>query len=217
MKNFDKVTSFTKLHFYRLFQNQVEWFLLAFFSWRHLYANWWFSWHKLSEELTRKLWLTWIFRFILEIVLLTSTLRLIFLHLHFTITDSFFFKRWQACKSSALTSFSVKESTLQIFTSSSSSLIDGGTGFTSMDPCRWYWALVTAFSSNWTTPSVNNLLQFLAIAKWDETTSNLLKKSSNRFDKSDSFDVISSIVMSSSINSSFERFSCLNHFSNRWW
>ena len=138
--------------------------------------------------------------------LLISTLRLSFLHLHFTITDSFFFKRWQACKSSGLTSCPVKENALQKFTLSSSSLAEGGTWFTSTDSRRWYWAFATAFLSNWTTISVNNLLQFLAIAKSDETTSNPLKKSSNRFDKSESFDDISSTVMSSSISSSFERF-----------
>ena len=69
---------------------------------------------------------------------LTSTRRLSFLHLNFTVTDSFVFKRWQACKSFGLTSCSVKESALQMLTSSSSSLIDGGTGFTSTDSRRWY-------------------------------------------------------------------------------
>ena len=101
--------------------------------------------------------------------LLTITLRLSFLHLNFTITNSFFFKRWQACKSSGLTSCPVKESALQMFISSSSALIDGWTGFTSTDSRRWYWAFVTAFHSNRATLSVNNLLQFLAIAKSDET------------------------------------------------
>ena len=51
------------------------------------------------------------------------------------------------------------------------------------------------------------MLQFLAIAKSDEKTSNLLKKTSNRFDKSECFGDISLTVMSSSISSSFERFS----------
>ena len=138
---------------------------------------------------------------------LTSTRRLSFLHLNFTVTDSFFFKRWQACKSFGLTSCSVKENALQMLTSSSSSLIDGGTGFTSTDSRRWYWAFVTAFLSDWTTLSVNNLLQFLAIAKSDETTSNLLRKSTNWFDKLESFYDISPTVMSSSISSSFEGFS----------
>ena len=95
-----------------------------------------------------------------------------------------------------------------MFTSSSLSLIDAGTGFTSTDSGRWYWVFVTALLSYWTSLSVNNLLQFLAIAvTTDVTNSNLLKKPSNRFDKSESFDDISSAVMSSSISSSFERFS----------
>ena len=98
-----------------------------------------------------------------------------------TITDSFFFKRWWACKSFGLTSCPVKEIAFQMFSSSSSLLIDGGTGFTSTDSRRWYWALVTAFLSSWTTLSVSNLLQFLVMAKSDETTSNLLRKSLNRF------------------------------------
>ena len=58
--------------------------------------------------------------------LLTWTLHLSFLHLNFTITDSFFFIRWQACKSSGLTSCLVRGSALQMFSSSSSSLIDVG-------------------------------------------------------------------------------------------
>ena len=45
------------------------------------------------------------------------------------------------------------------------------------------------------------------MAKSEETTSNFVKKTSNRLDKSESFDVISSTVISSSINSFFERFS----------
>ena len=177
------------LTFTTLFQNQVEWILPAFFSWQHLYASWWFSWCMLSDMNSLRENLSWcrssdLFQ---RFFLLTSMLRLSFLHLNFTITDSFFFKRWQACKSSGLTSYPVKESALQMFTSSSSSLIDGGTGFTSTDSRRWYWAFVTAFISDWTTLSVNNLLQFLALAKSDETTSNLLRKSTNLFDKLESF------------------------------
>ena len=57
------------------------------------------------------------------------------------------------------------------------------------------------------TLSVSNLLQFLVMAKSDETTSNLLKKYLNRCVKSEIVDVMSSTVMSSSISSSFEMFS----------
>ena len=155
------------LTFTALFQNQVEWNLPAFFRWRHLYASRWFLWHMLSDMKSLPENLSWcrssdLFR---RFFVLTSTLRLSFLHLNFIITDSFFFKWWQACKSLGLTSCPVKENALQMFTSSFSSLIDGGTGITSTDSRRWYWAFVTAFLSNWTTLLVNNLLQFLAIAK----------------------------------------------------
>ena len=153
-----------------------------------------FSWRR-SSDLFRRF-----FR-------LTSTFCLSFLHLILTITDFFFFKRWQTCKSFGLISCPVKESASQMFSWSSSSLIDGGIGFTSTDSRRWYWALVTVFLSSWTTLPVSNLFQFLVMAKSDETTSYLLKKSSNRFVKSEIFYVISSTVMSSSISSSFERFS----------
>ena len=106
------------LTFAALFQNQVEWILPAFFSWQHLYASWWFSWHMLSNMKSLPENLSWrrssdLFP---RFFLLTSTFRLSFLHLNFTITDSFFFKRWQTCKSSGLTSCSLKESALQMFT-----------------------------------------------------------------------------------------------------
>ena len=148
------------LTFTALFQNQVEWILSAFFSLRHLYASWRFSWHMLSDMKSLPENLSGcrssdLFR---RFFLLTS------------ITDSFFFKWWQACKSSGLTSCPVKESALQMLILSSSSLIDGGTGFTSTNSRSWYWAFVNAFLSNWTTLSVNNLLQFFAIADSDETT-----------------------------------------------
>ena len=80
-------------------------------------------------------------------------------------------------------------------------------GFISTDFHRWYRELVTAFLSSWRTLSVSNLLQFLVMAKSDETTSNLLKKYLNRCVKSEIVDVMSSTVMSSSISSSFEMFS----------
>ena len=158
------------LTFTALFQNQVEWILPAFFSWRHLYASWWFSWHMLSDMKNLPENLSW--RRSLDLFqrffLLASTLRLSFLYLNFIITDSFFFKRWQACKSFGFNSCPIKESTLQMFTSSSSSLIDGWTGFTSTDSRRWNWALVTAFLSNWITLSINSLyssLQWLSQMK----------------------------------------------------
>ena len=207
MKHFDKVISFSKLNVYCIIP-KPSWVdftcilqLMTFICQLTVFmahARWMKS---LPENLSWRRSSNLFQRFFL----LESMLHLSFLHLNFTITDSFLFKWWQACKSSGLTSCPVKESALQMFTSSSSSLINGGTGFTSIDSCQG--AFVTAFLSNWTTLLVNNLLQFLAIAKSDETTSNLLKKSLNRLDKSESFDDISSTEMSSSISSSFERFS----------
>ena len=160
------------LTFTTLFQNQVEWILPVFFSWWHLYASWLFSWCMLSDMKSLPENLSWhrssdLFQ---RFFLLTSMLRLSFLHLSFTIIDSFFFKQWQAFKSSGLTSCPVNESALQMLILSFSSLIDGGTGFTSTDSCSWYWAFVNAFLSNWTTLSVNNLLQCLVMAESDETT-----------------------------------------------
>ena len=209
MTNFDRVTSCTEFDIYCIIP-ELEWIFPAFFSWRHLYASWWFSWHMLSDMKSLPENFSWrrssdLFR---RFFRLTSTFCLSFLHLNFTITDSFFFKQRQACKLFALTSCLVKESDLQMFSSSPSSLIDGGTGFTSTDSHRWYLALVNAFLSNWRILSVSNLLQFLVMAKSDETTSNLLKKSSNQFVKSEIFDVMSSTVMSYLISSSFER--CFN-------
>lgn len=87
----------------------------------------------------------------------------------------FFFKRWQTCESSCLTSCPVEESVLQMLSSSSSSLIDAGTRFTSTNSSRWYRVLVTVFLSNWITLSTSNLLQFFVIAKSQKRNSNLLK------------------------------------------
>ena len=56
-------------------------------------------------------------------------------------------------------------------------LIDVGTGFNNSDSWRWYWALLTAFLSNWTIFSVNRQLQFLVTTSSEERISNLFKKS----------------------------------------
>ena len=110
MKNSDRVTSFTKFDIYSIIPEprrvdfpcilQLTTFicqLMVFMA----HAPWYeslpenFSWHRSSD-------LFWRF------FQLTSTFCLSFLHLNFPIIDFFFFKQWQACKSS--------------------SLIDGGTG-----------------------------------------------------------------------------------------
>ena len=155
-----------------------------------------------------------------KIFLSTRTLCLCFLHLNFTITVSCSFKRWQACRPSGLTSCPVKESALQVFSSSYSSLIDVGTGFTFTDSRQWHQALVTTFFSDWITLSVSNLLQFFVIAKSEEKTSDLFLQSSDRFDCSDSFDM-SSTVITSPMSSSFQRFSnwlfVQTVISRGWW
>ena len=138
------------LTFTALFQNQVEWILPAFFSWRHLYASWWFSWHMLSDMKSLPENFSWrrssdLFR---RFFLLTSTPRFSFLHLHFIITDSFFFKQWQACTSSGLTSCSIKGSALQMFISSSSSLIDGGWFAKSVIDLKRVWFANPRFLEN---------------------------------------------------------------------
>ena len=118
------------LTFTALFQNQVEWIFPAFFSWQHLYASWWFSWHMLSDMKSLPENFSWrrssdlFWRFFR----LTRTFCLSFQHLNLTITNSFFFTRWKACRSFGLTSCPVKESDLQMFSSRSSSLIDRGQG-----------------------------------------------------------------------------------------
>ena len=198
------------LTFTALFQNQVEW---------HLYASWWFSWHMLSNMKDFPENFSWcrssdLFR---RFFWLTSTFCLSFLHLNFTITDFFLFKQWQAGKWSSLTSCLVKESAWQMFSSSSSSLMEGQ-GLPPLILADYTEHLVTAFLSIWTTLSVNSLLQFLAMANSDETTSDLLKKSLNWFFKSDIFDVIDSDEFFNQFFfwEVFQLTSCLNHFSRGW-
>ena len=53
-----------------LFQNHVEWILPAFFNCLHLWDNWWFSWHMLSETKSLPEKLSWVktFWFITEVL-----------------------------------------------------------------------------------------------------------------------------------------------------
>ena len=120
MENFEGVTFFTTL--IALSQNQVESTFPAFFNWRHLYTSWWFSWHMLFDTKSLPENFSWrrssnLFR---RFFLSTSIQLLYILHLNFTVTVSFFFKRWQAYKSPGLTSCLIQESALQMFSSSSS-------------------------------------------------------------------------------------------------
>ena len=101
----------SSLTFITLFQNYIEWIFSAFFSCLHLYANWWFSWHILSEMKSLPANFSWLRlsdllrRFSLSI----RIFRFCFLDLNFTITISFFLRRWQAWRSCGITSWPVKE------------------------------------------------------------------------------------------------------------
>ena len=138
---------------------------------------------------------------------LIRMLCLCFLHLNSIMTVFFFFKWWHAWRSSGFTSWPVRENALQTLLSRTSSPIVVGRGFISSDSWQWYWALSTAFLSNWTILSLSNRLQFLLTVSSEERISYRLRKSSKRLVRSDSLEDISSTLISSSINSSFERFS----------
>ena len=83
--------------------------------------------------------------------------------------------------------------------------IDPGTGFISSDSRRWYWALLTAFLSNWTILSVSKRLQFLLTVSSELRISYRLRKSPKRLVRSDSLEDMSSTLICLLINSSFER------------
>ena len=133
-------------------------------------------------------------------------LRFWFLHLNLTITASFFFKQWHAWRSSGFISWPVRDNGLQTLFSRTSSPIDTGTGFIFSDSRRWYWVLLTPFLSNWTILSDSKRLQFLLAVGSELRISYRLRKSSKRLVRSDSLEDMSSTLISSSINSSVERF-----------
>ena len=118
-----------------------------------------------------------------------------------------FFKRWHSWRSSGFISWPVRDNALQTLFSRISLPIDAGTGFMSCDSRWWYWALLTAFLSNWTILSVSKRLQFLLTVSSELRISYRLRKSSKRLVRSDSLEDMSSTLISSSIYSSFERFS----------
>ena len=126
-----------------------------------------------------------------------------FLHLNLTITVSFF---WHAWRSSGFTSWPVRDNALQTSFLRTSSPINTGTGFISSDSQQWYWALLTAFLPNWTILSASKLLQFLLTVSSELRISHHLRKSWKWLVRSDGLEDMSSTLISSSINSSFERF-----------
>ena len=80
------------LTFIMLFQNHVEWIFQAFFNCLYLYANWWFSWHMLSEMKILPANFSWLrFSDLLRRFFLSIRIfRFCFVDLNFTITVSFF-------------------------------------------------------------------------------------------------------------------------------
>ena len=143
----------------------MEWILPAVFNWRHLYANWWFSWDILSpirslpethncdrsEDLSFKF-----FR-------LERTFYLCVRHLNLTMTWLRFSKRWHECSCSGVTLAPVRDKALQIFSFKISSYKLSGTGFISIVSFLWYWEFVIAFLSSWIILCNRWLLQFLDI------------------------------------------------------
>ena len=102
-----------------LFQNQIEWIISEFFSWRHLKASCWFfiahtfahkrltenfNWESSNDVCWRNLLFIWIER-------------CNFLSLNFKIILFLYFSRWHACKSSEVTSCTVREIALQAVSS----------------------------------------------------------------------------------------------------
>ena len=157
-----------------------------------------------------------------RLFLLIRMLRFCFLHLNLTIIVSFFFKWWHVWRSSGFIWWPVRDNALQMLPSRTSSPIVAGTGFISSDSQRWYWALLTPFLSNWTILSQSNQLQFLLTVSSEEKISYCLRKSSKRLVRSSSLEDMSSTLISSSINSSFERISSwllvltIMIYENRW-
>ena len=139
--------------------------------------------------------------------LLIRMLCLCFLYLNLIMTVSFFLKQWHAWRLSGFTSWPVRNNALQTLLSRTSSPIEAGTGFISRDSWLWYCALLTAFLSNWTIPSPSKWLQFLLTASSKERISYQFRRLSKWLVRSDSLEDTSSTLISSSINSSFERFS----------
>ena len=168
-----------------------------------------FNCRKRNEEPTRKVKLSENIWLLQRLFLFVRMLRFCFLQLNLTISV-LFLQQWHARRSSGFTSWLVSKNVLQMLLSRTSLPLVAGTGFISNDSWPWYWALLAAFLSNWTILSLSNWLQFLLTVSPEERISYYLRKSSKWLVKSDSLEDMSSTLISSSVNSSFERFSsCL--------
>ena len=126
-------------------------FTHKFFNWRHLQANWWFSWHmfpftnNLPENFNgvrSRLLYCKVFRF-------ARTRCFCFLHLNFMITPSFFFMRWQqACRQSGCNDIPVSDTSWHTDCSRTSSAISDGTGLISRVSLLLYLAVFSLLRFN---------------------------------------------------------------------
>ena len=158
-----------------------------------------------NEEHTRKIKLSKNIWFITEVFPVDKDVTFLLPTFKFNYYSVLFFKQWHAWRSSGFTSWLVRDNALQMQFSRISP-IDAGTGFISSDSQRWHWALLTAFLSNRTILSVSKWLQFLLTVSSESRISYRLRKLSKRLVRSDSLEDMSSTLISSSINSSFEIF-----------
>ena len=102
---------FAVLTFVTLFQNHLEWIFPAFFNCLHLYANWWFSWHMLSEMKSLPANFSWLrFSDLLRRFFLSIRMFRLFPGFEFYNHNLLFFlRRWQAWRSTGITSWPVRE------------------------------------------------------------------------------------------------------------
>ena len=129
-----------------------------------------------NEEPTRKIKLSENAWFIAEVLSVDKNVTSLLPKFKFNCHSVIFFKWWHAWRSSGFSSWPIRDNALQTLLSITSSLIDAGTVFISR---LWYWALVTAFLSNWTILSLNKHLQFLLTVSSEEIISYRLKNHRN--------------------------------------
>ena len=129
-----------------------------------------------NEEPTRKIKLSENAWFIAEVLSVDKNVTSLLPKFKFNCHSVIFFKWWHAWRSSGFSSWPIRDNALQTLLSITSSPIDAGTVFISR---LWYWALVTAFLSNWTILSLNKHLQFLLTVSSEEIISYRLKNHRN--------------------------------------
>ena len=160
-----------------------------------------------NEEPTRKIELSENNWFITEVLSVDKDAMFLLPTFKFNDDSVLFLQTLTFLKIIGVTSWVVRDNALQMLLLRASLPVVAGTGFISTDSWQWYWAMLTAFLSNWTILSLSNQSQFLQTVSSEERISYHLRKSSKWLVRSDSLEDMSSTLISSSINSSFERFS----------